>query len=85
MQEPHYTEETVGQYICSGATTMKVKMKLRQDPQLKKQCINVSTYKNTVQLSGFVDSKCLKRKAAMLASHVSGVKQVNNSLIVKTC
>lgn len=85
MHESHYSDETPSQYLCSSAITLKVKMKLHQDRELKNLPISVSTYKGIVQLSGFVDSSAQKRKAAELASHVRGVKQVKNSLIVKTC
>jgi osmotically-inducible protein OsmY len=43
----------------------------------------VTSYKDTVQLSGFVNSQAAKDKAGELARGVKGVKKVKNDLIVK--
>lgn len=45
--------------------------------------ISVKTYKNVVQLSGFVDTAQMKARAGTVASQVSGVTGVQNDLIVK--
>ena len=45
--------------------------------------IGVTTYKDTVQLSGFVDSARNVRRAGELAAGVKGVSSVKNDLIVK--
>jgi osmotically-inducible protein OsmY len=43
----------------------------------------VETYKGTVQLSGFVNSRQAVDKANQIAYSVKGVKSVKNDLIVK--
>ena len=45
--------------------------------------ISVQTYEGRVQLSGFVDSAAISEKAAKVASGASGVKTVQNNLVVK--
>ena len=46
--------------------------------------IDVDTYRGTVQLSGFVDSKDVAERANQAASKVSGVKSLKNELRVKS-
>jgi osmotically-inducible protein OsmY len=43
----------------------------------------VETFKDVVQLSGFVNSAETKNHAAVVAGRVSGVKSVKNDLIIK--
>ena len=45
--------------------------------------ISVKTYKDVVQLSGFVDTAAMKAHAGTVASRVSGVTSVKNDLVVK--
>ena len=45
--------------------------------------IQVETYKNVVQLSGFVDTPAMVGRAGTVASRVEGVASVTNNLIVK--
>ena len=75
--------ESFGQYMDSSTITTKVKTQLLADADIKSLPITVNTYKNTVQLSGFVNSKEQSRKAAAIAKNVVGVEQVDNNLIVK--
>jgi hyperosmotically inducible protein len=77
------TSETAGQYIDSSVLTAKVMAQLANDPYVKSLPIKVKTYKNTVQLSGFVDSGSQKRRAAYVAAQVQGVETVKNNLIIK--
>jgi len=77
------TTESTGAYIDDAAITTKVKTAILQDPMLKVLQINVKTYKNVVQLSGFVDTAQMKARAGTVASQVSGVTSVQNDLIVK--
>ena len=46
--------------------------------------IDVDTYRGTVQLSGFVDSKDVAERANKAASKVGGVKSLKNDLRVKS-
>lgn len=79
-----YKQESTGQFIDSSVITTKVKSKLIADDSIKSLPINVKTYKNTVQLSGFVDTYKQKHHAAALARSVEGVQEVENALIVKS-
>ena len=45
--------------------------------------INVETYKNVVQLSGFVDSAASMDKAVAIARPVKGVSSVKNDMRLK--
>lgn len=75
--------ESTGEYLDDSVLTTKVKTSILGDSKLKLLQINVETYKGVVQLSGFVDSKNAAERAVELTRTVSGVKSVNNSLIVK--
>ncbi|HUN49393.1 MAG TPA: BON domain-containing protein [Stellaceae bacterium] len=77
------TSESTGQYVDSATITTKVKAALVQDQSLKGFDIHVETFKDQVQLSGFVDTQSLKNRAAEVASRVEGVRSVQNNLIVK--
>ena len=77
------TKESTGEYIDNTVITTKVKAAILQDSELKVMQINVVTYKDVVQLSGFVDSARMKLHAATVASKVPGVASVKNDLVVK--
>ena len=77
------TQESSGQYMDSSVITAKVKAAIFDDKTLKVYDITVETFKDVVQLSGFVDSAEIKDRAGVVAGRVSGVKSVKNDLIVK--
>ena len=77
------TSESTGQYVDSAAITSKVKTALLNDSGLKSFDIGVETYKDEVQLSGFVNSDQVKARAGAVAAGVSGVRSVRNNLAVK--
>ncbi len=77
------TQESTGEYVDDSTITAKVKAAILGDPALKVFQINVETFKGVVQLSGFVNSPEVVSRAAVVASRVSGVKFVKNSLLVK--
>jgi osmotically-inducible protein OsmY len=77
------TTESTGEYVDSSAITSKVKAALLGDSGLKSFDIGVETYKDVVQLSGFVNSEQVKAHAGQVAAGVSGVKSVRNNLVVK--
>lgn len=77
------TYESTGEYLDDSVLTSKVKASILGDSRLKVMQISVETFKGIVQLSGFVDSTASAERAVQLARTVKGVKQVNNSLIVK--
>lgn len=76
-------QQSTGEYIDDSVITTKVKGALFQEPSLKAMQINVTTFKGTVQLSGFVDSAQSVKKAGEVAAGIEGVKEVKNNLIVK--
>jgi hyperosmotically inducible periplasmic protein len=77
------TRESTGQFIDSSAITAKVKTKLLADQQLKSLPITVKTYKNEIQLSGFVDNLAQKTRAIAVAKAASGGAPVKDALIIK--
>jgi hyperosmotically inducible protein len=77
------TSETTGEYVDDATITTKVKTAVLAEPGLKSLQIGVETYKDVVQLSGFVDTEQAKAKAGDVAAKVPGVVSVRNNLIVK--
>ena len=77
------TSESTGEYIDDAAITSKVKAALLGDSGLKSFSIGVETYKNVVQLSGFVNTEQVKARAGQVAGGVAGVRSVENNLVVK--
>lgn len=77
------TRESTGEYVDDSVITTKVKSLIAKDDLLKAFQISVETYKGTVQLSGFVNSREAVEKAGEIARDVKGVKSVKNNVIVK--
>jgi osmotically-inducible protein OsmY len=77
------TSDSTGQYVDDAAITTKVKNALLADGAVKSTQISVQTVKGVVQLSGFVDTHDQKSAAEKDAAAIGGVKDVENSLIVK--
>jgi osmotically-inducible protein OsmY len=77
------THESTGEYLDNSVVTARVKSALLGEPTLKSMQISVKTYKDVVQLSGFVDSHQAARRAGEVASAVEGVGSVRNDLVVK--
>jgi osmotically-inducible protein OsmY len=76
-------ERSTGESIDDSATTGRVKSALGDDSQYKYPGVKVTTFKGTVQLSGFVDTRDQKSKAGDIAKKVTGVKDVENNITVK--
>ena len=74
---------TTGQVVDDGTITTKVKTKLLNDDLLSGFAISVSTFKGEVTLTGSVDSKQARDKAAFLARNTLGVSKVNNLIKIK--
>jgi osmotically-inducible protein OsmY len=77
------TRESTGEYIDDTVITTRVKTAIFNEPSLKVLQINVETYKNVVQLSGFVSSGADMAKAVDVARVVPGVRSVRNDLRLK--
>lgn len=75
--------ESTGEYFDSAATTTKVKASLVDQLGVSGFSVIVKTYKDEVQLSGFVDSANIKRWAGTIAAGVPGVRSVRNDIVVK--
>jgi osmotically-inducible protein OsmY len=75
--------ETAGEYVDDTSITTSVKNNIFQDPSLKMFQIHVETFKNQVQLSGFVDSQEEIARAGQIAKNVNGVQSVKNSLVIR--
>jgi len=71
---------STGEYLDDSVITTKVKTAIFNEPSLKVNQIAVETYKNVVQLSGFVDSQASMTKAVALARSVEGVSSVKNDM-----
>jgi len=77
------TTEGTGEYIDDTVITAKVKTAIFDEATLKSAEINVETFKGTVQLSGFVNSRADINKAIEVARSVKGVKSVKNDMRLK--
>jgi len=76
------SSESTGEFIDSSMITAKIKSRLVDDPVTGVFRIKVNTFKGVVQLSGFVNSTHEKQRAEEIAYSVSGVKKVENALLV---
>lgn len=70
--------------IDDGEITAKVKTALFAEPGLNSLQINVETVAGVVSLSGSVDTLANSDRAKALASAVTGVKDVENRLVIKS-
>lgn len=77
------TKEGTGEYLDDTVITGKVKAAIFNEPTLKSAEINVETFKGTVQLSGFVNSRADINKAVAVARGVAGVTSVKNDMRLK--
>lgn len=76
--------EKVGGIVNDAATTAKVKAAILAETKLRSLPISVTTTNDNVTLSGIVDSQQSIDRAKEIASSVSGVKKVENLLLVKS-
>lgn len=81
---PTETRSSTGEYIDDTALTAKVKTALTTDSDVKARNISVETFRGTVQLSGFVDSREEVNRAAEIAREIEGVRSVENDLQIRT-
>lgn len=75
--------ESTGEYIDDTAITAKVKAAILDDPTLKVLQIGVVTYRGTVQLSGFVESRAMAERAVAAARRVAGVKGIRDDMRIR--
>jgi hyperosmotically inducible protein len=74
---------SMGTKLDDSMLTGKVKAALIDTDKVKSGQINVESKGGIVQLSGFVTGEGMKDRAGQVAAGVSGVKRVDNVLIVK--
>lgn len=75
--------QSTGEHIDDSATTSRVKSRLGDDTLYKYPDVKVTTFKGTVQLSGFVTQRAQKDRATELVKNVPGVKEVVNNITIK--
>lgn len=75
-------ERTVGSWIDDVMISSKVKTKLITNSEIKAGDIDVSSSQGVVTLIGRVSSQQIKSDAERIARGTSGVKDVNNELVV---
>lgn len=72
-----------GETVDDSVITSKVKAKFVEDSEVSALGIQVETFKGTVQLSGFANSRDEASRAAEIARGVGGVKSVKNDIRLK--
>ena len=82
VMSPH--TESAGEYLDSSTITTKVKASLVDELGTGGLFVKVKTYKDEVQLSGFVDNPRIKQRAGLVAAGVDGVRNVRNDIIIKS-
>jgi len=75
-------ERTAGEEIDDKTLSTSVRSALSADT-VKYPDIQVTAYRGTVQLSGFVDSREHKDRANDIAKNVVGVRKVENNVSLK--
>jgi hypothetical protein len=76
-------ERSTGESVDDAATTRRVASALSDDATYRYSDVKVTTFKGTVQLSGFVDTDEQRAKAEDIAEKTPGVKDVENRITVK--
>lgn len=77
------TSRGTGEYVDDAVITSKVKAAFAADPTVKATEVQVETFRGTVQLSGFVDSRESAQKAVQIARQVKGVREVRNNTLLR--
>ena len=78
------TRASTGEYIDDSVVTTKIKTDLVRAAATPGSAISVETFKGRVLLSGFVDTAEQKVQASVVATKVTGAKEVLNEILVKT-
>jgi osmotically-inducible protein OsmY len=77
-------QQQVGAYVDDATITSRVKTRFAEDPSVSTMRISVETLNGTVQLAGFASSESERLRAAQIARAVPDVKEVRNSIVVRT-
>ncbi len=76
-------QESVGNYIDDAAITSTVKTRFIESKDVDAASIKVETLKGTVMLSGFAKNATEKSQAQVIARGVSGVRSVENGIVIR--
>ncbi len=76
-------DRSASQVWSDHFTGSDVKKALAKAPIFKYNDVNVTTYKGSVQLTGFVETEEQRAQAAQIAANVPGVTQVINGIMIK--
>ena len=82
-EAPASAADKAGAAVDDGAITAKVKTALLADPDVKGLKIDVDTKNGVVTLKGTADKPANRDRAVAIAKDTSGVKSVENQLVVK--
>ena len=74
---------STGEFIDDHSVKSRVETALGDSPDYKFGDVQVTVFKGTVQLSGFVDMASQKSRAGDIAKSVQGVRSVSNDITVK--
>ena len=77
-------ERAPGRAADDAAITAKVKSAIATEVGARTAAVNVDTYQGAVELTGFVDDRGTAQRAAAAAKKVSGVREVRNSIRLKS-
>lgn len=77
------SDRSTGEYIDDKSLTLRVHNALADNPDYKFNDVNVTVFRGTVQLNGFVNNSDQKSKAVDIAKGVQGVKDVQNNISIK--
>lgn len=76
-------DRSTGEYIDDKALESRVKSALGDNPEYKFDGVNVTSFRGTVQLSGFVNTADQRARAEDVVKTVNGVRRVENKITVK--
>jgi hyperosmotically inducible protein len=74
--------DKLGKRVNDAAITTAMNAELAKDPALSALAINVDTVEGRVLLKGTAPDEAARQRASQLASAISGVRSVDNSLVV---
>jgi hyperosmotically inducible protein len=77
-------QQSVGAYVDDAALTTEIKAKFVKSSSVDASSIKVETLNGTVVLSGFAKSIMESSMAETIAREVKGVRQVRNTLLVRS-
>ena len=77
------SDRSTGQVIDDTAIHAKVKAALVNDPVVSGTAINVDVERGVVTLDGAVNGEVEKRKAEEIVRGVTGVRSVQNNIVVR--